>query len=48
MVIHATKEECFVILYNGLTLELTYGIGATRGCWLLGERFMFEVVAGQA
>lgn len=48
MVIHATKEECFVILVNGLTLELWYGEGSTRGCWLLGENFMSEVVAAQA
>jgi len=49
MVIRTTTEECFVILYNGLTLELWYAEdGPTRGCWLLGESFMSEVVAAQA
>ena len=49
MVIRTTTEECFVILYNGLTLELWYGdAGPTRGCWLFGEAFMSEVVAAQA
>lgn len=48
MLIRATPDECFVMLWNGLTLELSYGIGSTRGVWLLGERFLQEVVAGEA
>ena len=48
MLIRATRHECFVILWNGLTLELSYGLGSTRGVWLLGERYLSEVVAGQA
>jgi len=50
MLIRATRDECFVMLWNGLTLELSYGedFGSTRGVWLLGERFLGEIVAGQA
>jgi len=48
MLIRATRDECFVMLWNGLTLELSYGIGSTRGVWLLGERFLQEIVAGEA
>ena len=49
MVIRATQEECFVILHNGLTLELWYDQdGPTRGCWLYGDAFISEVIAAQA
>ena len=48
MLIRATRDECYVILWNGLTLELSYGIGLTRGVWLLGERYLGEIIAGQA
>lgn len=48
MLIRATTNECLVMLWNGLTLELSFGIGETRGVWLLGERFLQEVVAGVA
>ena len=48
MLIRSTPDECFVILWNGLTLELTYGDGVTQGAWLLGECFLFEVEAGKA
>lgn len=48
MLIRATRDECYVILWNGLTLELSYKFGLTRGVWLLGERYLSEIVAGQA
>lgn len=48
MLIRATQDECYIMLWNGLTLELSYGAGACHGVWLLGERFVGEVVAGEA
>lgn len=48
MLIRATRDECFVMLWNGLTLEISFGVGLTRGVWLLGERYLSEVEAGQA
>jgi hypothetical protein len=69
MLIRATRQVCFVVLPNGLTLELVYAptltgeaprtrpktpnSAATRpeasyGVWLMGERVLTEVRAGQA
>lgn len=48
MLIRATHKQCLVMLLNGLTLELSFAAGETRGVWLLGERFLFEVIAGSA
>lgn len=48
MLIRSTHKQCFVMLWNGLTLELSFTAGETQGVWLLGERFLFEVVPGDA
>ncbi|MGD8861137.1 MAG: hypothetical protein PVI30_14110 [Myxococcales bacterium] len=48
MLIRANQELCLVMMRNGLTLELTYGDGWSRGVWLLGENWLFEVHAGSA
>lgn len=49
MLIRATRMECLVMLRNGLTLELNFDrSGHTRGVWLLGDRWLFEVVAAEA
>lgn len=48
MLIRTSKHACYVMLRNGLTLELTFGSGETRGVWLIGDRFLFDVVAGAA
>jgi hypothetical protein len=36
------------MLRNGLTLELTFDGYGTRGVWLLGERWVGDVVAARA
>jgi len=33
---------------NGLTLELTLEEGATRGVWLFGDHWLFEIKAALA
>ena len=48
MLIRENRKVCMVIMPNGLTLELTYEEGNTYGVWLLGERFLWWVVAGAA
>jgi hypothetical protein len=64
MLIRATRQVCFVMLRNGLTLELVYAPTLTgeapmretrrtaptpsHGVWLMGERVLTEVRAGQA
>ncbi len=48
MLVRATQSSCFVMLRNGLTLELTFDCDGTRGVWLLGERWLGEVVAASA
>jgi hypothetical protein len=48
MLIRSTAYECFVMLWNGLTLELVLDAGETRGIWLLGERYLREASVGSA
>jgi hypothetical protein len=48
MLIRSHNDTCLVAMNNGLTLELTYNEGSTYGVWLLGERFLWWVVAGAA
>jgi hypothetical protein len=48
MLIRDNRKVCMVMMPNGLTLELTYNEGNTYGVWLLGEHFLWWVVAGAA
>jgi hypothetical protein len=48
MLIRENRKVCMVMMPNGLTLELTYNEGSTYGVWLLGEHFLWWVVAGAA
>jgi len=41
-------NTCSMMMANGLTLELTYNEGSTYGVWLIGERFLWWVVAASA
>lgn len=48
MLIRENNNVCLMMMPNGLTLELTYNEGSTYGVWLLGERFLWWVVAASA
>lgn len=48
MLMRANKNVFAMMMSNGLTLELTYDQGSTYGVWLLGERFLWWVVAASA
>jgi hypothetical protein len=48
MLIRENNNMCLMMMPNGLTLELTYTEGSTYGVWLLGERFLWWVIAGVA
>ena len=48
MLVRVNASECLVMWINGLTLELTFEEGATRGVWLFGDHWLFEITAAQA
>ena len=48
MLVRANASECVVMWINGLTLELTFEEGTTRGVWLFGDHWLLEIKAALA